>query len=102
MKKIIEGKLYNTETAKMIGEGGNGRGRNDFSYYEEELYIKRTGEYFLYGCGGAMSRYAESCGQNTWTGGESIIPMTEKEAREWAEENIYADDYMEIFGEVEE
>lgn len=102
MKKIINGKLYDTETAKEIGSRHHGEGPRDFRYYSETLYRKRTGEYFLYGYGGPMSRYAVSTGQNQWSGGERIEPMSYKSAKEWAEENMYADDYMEEFGPVEE
>ena len=48
-----------------------------------------------------MSIYAESL-ENGSRGSERIIPMSESEAREWAEAYADADKYMEIFGEVEE
>ena len=102
MKKIIGGKLYDTETAKEIASSSHGEGPRDFRYYRETMYRKRTGEYFLYGKGGPMSRYAESCGLNQWTGGEKIIPLDYKAATEWGEENMGADDYQAEFGEVSE
>ena len=102
MKKIINGKLYDTDTAKEVFAISCGNGPSDFHYYAEQLYRKRTGEYFLYGHGGPMSRYAESCGQNQWTGGERIDPMSYDNARRWAEENMDADDYQEEFGPVSE
>lgn len=102
MKKIIKGKLYDTETAKEIASRSHGEGPRDFRYYCETLYKKRTGEYFLHGEGGPMSRYAESCGLNQWTGGEKIIPLDYKAATEWGEENMSADDYQAEFGEVSE
>lgn len=102
MKKIIGGKIYDTETAKEIGSRYHGEGQRDFRHYSETLYRKRTGEYFLYGEGGPMSRYAESCGQNQWSGGEKISPVDYKAAMEWAEENMDADDYQQEFGPVSE
>ena len=102
MKQIIKGKLYDTETAKEIAAWGNNRSTRDFSYCSETLYRKRTGEYFLYGHGGPMSKYAESCGDNSWSGGSKIIPLTYKAAQEWGEEHMDADDYMEEFGPVSE
>lgn len=48
MKKIINGKAYNTETAKELGSYWNGYPHGDFSYVCETLYVKRTGEYFLH------------------------------------------------------
>lgn len=102
MKKIISGKMYDTDTAKEIASRYHGEGPRDFRHYEETLYRKRTGEYFLYGEGGPMSRYAESCGQNQWRGGVKIIPLDYKAATEWGEENMSADDYQAEFGEVSE
>ena len=97
MRKIIKGILYNTSTATLIG--GNGYGYpGDFSYFYEKLYKKRNGEYFLYGEGGPLSKYSESVGTNETSGSETIIPMTYAEARDWAEANLDADDYIAAFG----
>ena len=49
-----------------------------------------------------MARPRMRFDQNNWSGGERIIPLTVEKAREWAEENLDADDYQEIFGEVSE
>lgn len=101
MKKIINGKLYDTETAKSMGVDCEGSPR-DLDYLREELFQKRTGEYFLYGEGGARSKYAVSRGMNEWSGGEKIIPLSYKAAAEWAEEHLDADDYQQIFGAISE
>ena len=97
MKKIINGKIYDTETAKVLGSDSYSNPR-DFHYWGETLYQKRTGEFFLYGEGGPMSRYAQSIDQNSWSGGEKIMPLSAARAREWAEEHLDADDYEAIFG----
>ena len=55
MKKIINGRKYDTETAKEIGYWSNGYPCSDFNHCEETLYLKKTGEYFLYGEGGALT-----------------------------------------------
>ena len=102
MKKIIDGKVYDTDTAKKLGEWDNGGGWSDFHHIEETLYRKKTGEYFLFGEGGAASKYAKAEGQNSWTPGSRIMPMTFAEARKWAEENLDADEYEDFFGEVQE
>lgn len=96
MKKIIDGSLYNTETAKLIGSYDNGRMFTDFDYFEEELYLTRSGKYFLYGHGGGNSRYGEWHG-NSGGPGYAINAMSYSEAREWAEENINADIFMAAF-----
>ena len=95
MKKIIKGKLYDTETAKQLGLDGGGDG---FKAWHEELYQKRTGEYFLYGQGGPMTKYAQALSDNSWSGGKKIIPLSLAAAREWAEAHLDADEYGEIFG----
>jgi hypothetical protein len=101
MKKIINGKKYDTDTAELVGEWDNGHYYTDFSWCSEALYRKRTGEFFLHGKGGARSRWCEWVG-NCVCDGEGIIPLNITMAKEWAENNLSADEYEEIFGEVEE
>ena len=102
MKKIINGKSYDTETAKKVAMWSNNLSYRDFNWVEETLYRKKTGEYFLHGEGGPMSRYAEATGTNSWSGGERIMPMTYAEATEWAEKHLDGDEYEQIFGAVVE
>lgn len=102
MKKIINGRLYNTETAKKCGEYEPNPYRSDFNWFCESLYQKKTGEFFLHGDGNAASPYSKSCGQNEWCGTEIIKPMSYSEAQEWAERHLTGDQYEEIFGEVVE
>ena len=102
MKKIINNKVYDTDTAKQVGAWDNGAGYGDFNHMEETLYQKRTGEYFLHGRGGPMTKYAVSCGNNSWSGGEKIIPLAYENARAWAEEHLDADKYIDLFGDPDE
>lgn len=98
MKKIINGKRYDTNTAQKMGAFYH-LDRRDFHYFWETLYRKTTGEYFLYGEGGPASKYAETVGQNEWSGGEKIMPLTVEAAQKWAEEHLTADQYEDIFGD---
>ena len=100
MKKVINGKMYNTETAKKMADWYYGY-PGDFDYYEERLYKKKTGEFFLFGKGGARSKYSDNDGFETY-GSCEIIPYSEEQARKWVEEHCSGDTYEEIFGEVEE
>lgn len=101
MKKIINGKLYNTDTAREVGwRSQNNPG--DFYYVCETLYCKKTGEYFLHGDGGPLTQYAETVGQNQWRGGERIIPMNLQAAKEWAELHLTGEEYEKEFGPVVE
>lgn len=102
MKKIINGKAYDTDTARELGVWHNTWDTRDWNYTCETLYIKRTGEHFLHGEGGPMTRYARSDGDNRWRGGEDIIPLTYDSARKWAEEHLTADEYAAAFGVPDE
>ncbi len=101
MKKIINGRRYDTTTAKEIGNASYSGSVTDFQWWDETLYLKRTGEFFLYGKGGPMSEYKRMISQNEWSGGEKIIPLSIEEAKEWAEKYLDADEYEALF-EVEE
>ena len=96
MEKIINGKRYNTETALKIYEYVSDYSRNDFNFYKETLYKKRTGEYFLFGEGGGLSPYAkESYGSYTY--GYDIRPLSFKEAQKWAKTHMEVEEYDNIF-----
>ncbi len=84
MKRIIDGKRYDTETAEQIAEWDNGHYGSDFRSCEEALYRTKKGQYFTAGSGGPLSKYAQSCGNGT-SGGEGLILLDEQEAREWCE-----------------
>lgn len=101
-KKIIDRKMYDTTTAEAVGSYSNTPYQSDFQHYSETLYRKRTGEFFLYGEGGAMSPYREEIRYNEWGNGDSIIPMSEDDAKHWAETHLTGEEYVEIFGPVEE
>ena len=101
MKKIINGRSYDTETAREVASWGNAGGWNDFAHLEENLYQKKNGEFFLFGEGGPMTKYAVSTGQNTWSGGSKIIPLSYDSAREWAEEKLSANEYESISGRLQ-
>ena len=102
MKKVINGKLYDTSTAQRLASWENNQDYGSFNHFAEDLYRKRTGEYFLYGCGGPRTQYAQQMEDHMWGSGEAIIPLTVKAAQDWAEEHLDGDDYERIFGAVDE
>jgi hypothetical protein len=76
MRKRIDGKYCDTETAtnlgtKYVGEFGQADG------YEEALYVTKTKQHFIYGIGGAESKYTEP----------AIELCTEKQANDWLKAN---------------
>lgn len=101
MKQIINRKIYDTKTAKWVYEYTSNYYPSDFNYYEEDLYQKKTGEFFLSGRGGAMTKYSEKVG-TAYTNGYGIIPLTEEEAMDWVERYSDTDTFIELFGEPEE
>ena len=102
MKKIIDGKMYNTETAEKLDVYEADYPRNDFNWYVERLYQKKTKEFFLNSEGGPLSPYSKHAFGGGWTSGEYIKPLTIEEAKEWAQNRLNGDEYEEIFGSVEE
>lgn len=87
MKAIINGKRYDTETAEKVARWSNGASCSDFNYCEETLYRTKSGAFFLYGEGGALSPYSTSCeGGRAKIGGSAIKPLTQEETLAWLEE----------------
>lgn len=95
MKKIINDKLYNTETAKLIAKSETTTDHSDFGYYCKEIYKKKTGEYFLYKYG-----FVYACGY-TWE--EKITPLTTERTKRILEsmEEDGIDAYITEFGAEE-
>ncbi len=92
MKRIINLKRYDTETAELVAEWSSGGSPKDFRYCSEDLYRTKNGAWFLHGEGGPLSKYAEiqEAGRS-WGGGCQITPFTEEEAATWlAEHNVEA------------
>ena len=88
MKKIINGKRYDTTTATMVASDTM-KHINGFSCRKETLYRKQTGEFFLLTFG--------FVGDREW-----ISPLTLEDAQAWAEKHLDADEYERIFGAVDE
>ncbi len=102
MNKIVRGKRYNTETAQLIGVYESNEPKDSDFWEREELYRKRTGEFFLVGKGGAMTEYGVPSINGTGKTGEALQPVTPEYASQWCEENLTADEYENVFGAVEE
>ena len=98
MKRIIDGKIYNTETATKVASYSFSN-RGDFHYYEDTLYRTAKGTYFLAGGGGPLSKYAVSRGNNTTSGGEYLWPLEDGEAMNWLEEHDFTDEIEKYFAD---
>ena len=99
MKKIIDGKVYNTETADSIGIYWNGYAQSDFHYEELTLYKTKKGNFFVAGESGPLGCFAKWV-ENGSTGGEGLFTLTREEALKWAERHLDPDDYVEYFSDL--
>jgi len=78
LKKIINRRLYSTETAQELHAFSCGL-PGDECGFEEHLYQAESGQgYFLYGKGGSASKYPE----------EDIVPLKNSQARQWIKANL--------------
>ena len=101
MKRIINGKIYNTDTATFIGNHQHCHA-GDFHHEDTDLYRTKKGAWFISGEGGALSRWSQPCGSNGRCGGHGIEALTTAEALEWCEDvGIDADVIAQYFA-VEE
>lgn len=82
MKSIIDGKLYDTETATEIERWQNMTDCTNPRWYQETLHLTPNGAWFLEGHGGADSHYAEWTGDGL-TSSSAIVEMSSHEAFEW-------------------
>ncbi len=92
MRKITNGRKYDTETAKKICDTTVLYNGNNVSGWET-LYKKKTGEFFIHFC---------ATGWDCFNSVSYIKPITEEEAKEFVEENSDVETYEKLFGEVEE
>lgn len=85
MKKIINQKVYNTKTAIEIAEYRNEKNRSNFLWMQETLYLTKNENWFIYGEGGAMTKYASI---GVYRGdGSDIVLLSYNEAFDWVVEH---------------
>ena len=98
MRKIINGFLYDTDTADLITVSTVSDEYGSW-YVSESLYKKKKGEYFLY-----RSMYGDGDAEDIyyWVLSHQFSPLTEKQAKDWMEKNADTDTYMKEFGLPEE
>ena len=102
MKKIINGKIYNTETATKLFENGTGNTANFTDWYEE-FYVTKKGAFFMKFWGGAMTRYSESFNNGrSRSEGRGIKVLTKEEVTKnlsndsYNLDEIVINNYLEI------
>ena len=75
--------------------------------YNYPIHFKTFGKgkkfvLFLHGWGGRLSKYGRLDERRCLYSVEEILPMSETEAKVWAECHMDGDEYETLFGEVEE
>ena len=99
MKKIVDGKRYDTETATCVHTWSNGKGYGDFSYREKKLYITKKGAWFFKHSGGPMTDMAVSCGSNSTSGSTRIeAPVSPTDALNFLTTHGGTEEAEEYFG----
>lgn len=110
MKKIIDSKMYNTETAKYLFCADindlnkyNHIYGNDCIYHKITLYQKKTGTYFLCfrGCIHDEIDYLSEIDKFDLQL-HKIAQISEENAKNFVAKYGETEDYIEIFGDVEE
>jgi len=96
MKKVIDGKLYDTETAEEICGYSFGNG-GDFERVDETLYRTKKGIFFIAGSGGCQSKYARATEPGWVGGGGGIVTVAAAEALKFAEVHGEADTIAKFF-----
>ena len=91
MKKKIGRKVYNTEKSKFVGKNTEGN-FGDPKGFEENMYKKGHGDFFLVVSGGPESQYAK----------KDIIPLELANAKEWIERNCGVEVLVEFVKEKDE
>lgn len=100
MKKIINGKVYDTEKAELLATAHH-ENVKDYAgiTLRQWLHRKRTGEFFL-AVEGASQSLANVLPESAHSSG--IYPLTREQAQSWAERELSADDWERIFGDPDD
>lgn len=100
MKAIVNGKMYDTETAELIGSIVKGQPYDD-DYSQTELYQKVNGEFFVYTENNQPPLFCVYDAQNKITSGWHIFPISIHIAKLIAE-HFNPLTYIRLFGEPSE
>lgn len=101
MKKIINGKVYDTEKASFIARADHDNIKDATGdTCKQALYRKKTGEFFVHLEGTSITLH--NIFQHDYRQGCGIYPLTYDQAAKWAENELEAEKWTEIFGDPEE
>jgi len=100
MKDIIDGKLYDTDTATMVCSiPVPTRDDTDSEWSQLSLYKSPKDQYFIAGEGG---RWAMQLGDGQTSHGSVLVLVSERDARVIFRTHGFAEHYAQYFGPPEE
>jgi hypothetical protein len=96
LKQIIDGKVYNTETAQKVCDVVCYHSPGDFEYHDTCVYRTKKGAWFVAGYGNARSQWAHPV-PNGSTSGSGIRVLEEFAARKICGQNMSVEEYGKFF-----
>lgn len=73
MMRVVAGKRYNTKTAEEVAKVDQ-RSAGEQFWFVERLYRTASGDHFILGIGGDLSR---------WRGESGIVPLDKEQVDHW-------------------
>lgn len=102
MRKVIDSKIYDTETAEAVCETESIHDGQSALNVQTSLYRTKKGTFFVAGEGGPGSQWRRQVEQNSWTGGSGMRLIHDDQARRLVELHSDPETYARLFGEPEE
>ncbi len=101
MKKIVDGKIYDTENAEFICSRGQWSGWKDSGDWIERLYLSKKGQFFLYYWYGKTSPNRKRCSWGLEVN-EGMELLSKEEAKKFLEKAECSEKiYTRFFNVVE-
>ena len=94
MKRVIKGKVYDTDKARLIYES-----RLEVADLIHQLYQKKTGEFFVFSVG--FSPVLSEILRVQYDETAQIYPLTYEQAQEWGETEMPSERWEQFFGDPE-
>jgi hypothetical protein len=100
MRRVIDKRVYDTDTAELVHCWDNNLGDSDINQCEETLYRTPNGRWFVWGRGGANTRWNEQIETNHWAAGEGLRALGPDEALLWLEDHNVPAETVERYFKV--
>jgi hypothetical protein len=103
MRKVLNGKIWDTSKATALCEIWTGTGIKDFKHMDCTLFVTpRSKSFFLAGYGGGLTVFSKTLADGSISGSEGIVPIDADMARRLCEEQDVDVETMEKYFNIEE